>query len=74
MIEKQELDTCNGNCCSKKETCVLYEKFVDLTKDGKFPRTIDSMVCIEPIWQDEHFIKHEFSCYIKSKIKKRKEK
>ncbi len=58
---------CDGNYCSKQEQCQLYINFIALVKAGKFPRSIDSMCCIEPIWQDEHFIKPGYSEFIKVK-------
>jgi len=61
---------CNGNYCSKKEKCQLYIDFLELVKDKKFPRSIESTVCIEPIWQNEKFIKKAFSKFVKIGKKK----
>ncbi len=52
---------CDGGYCLQKEKCQLYVNFIALVKAGKFPRSIDSMHCVEPIWQDDHFTKLSYS-------------
>ncbi len=67
---KIEENLCDGNYCSRKEKCQLYIDFLKLVNDKKFPKSIDSLWCVEPIWQKDRFIKAEFSRF--KKIKKDK--
>ncbi len=67
MTKRKDLDTCDGKYCPKKEKCVLYLKFTGLVKQGKFPRSIDSLTCIEPIWQNEEFLSKEYNLYKEDK-------
>ncbi len=65
---------CDGEYCLQKEKCQLYVNFIALVKAGKFPRSIDSMHCVEPIWQDVHFTKLGYSEFVEiEKIKEAKD-
>ncbi len=73
MKDTVDVNTCDGRFCKKKEKCELYSNFIELAAAHKFPRSIDALDCVEPLYDNGRLIEKEFNRFVPTEKERERE-